>query len=1450
MAHKISIPFWRQLRWSLISAFILLAILPVLLVVGLTLPRLQQQARDHTTDQLQALADLKQEQLAHWLEDGGLVLDVFLADPTEKKLLTDFATAVRPQNLPLPPTASRHDSRQNTINSLLRSTVQTQNIFEVLFLYNANGQIIAASQPSLIGRVVSGRPYFARSLRGNYIQPPYCEIGVDGLTTLITRPLLDADGQTVGVLAGRLKMSTLGQIMTRHTGLGRTGETYLVSQESNYLVTSSRFAAEDYGLTRAYYSEGIQRALQGQDGSGLYGNYHQPAVPVIGVYRWLPELQAGLLAEVAEAEALTAFTLTRNFSLGVALASALVAALLGFYTANRIARPVADLTRVAQALGRGDYEQRATVRTGDEVETLSQALNQMASDIRQAHAGLAASEARFRTLVEQASDGIFITDPQGNYIEVNSSGCQILGYSREEILSMHLRDLISREDLAANPLKWAELQTGQTLLLERRLKRQDGTLIPVEISAKMLPDGHLQGIVRDITARKQAEQVLRESEARYRTVVESQTELICRFLPDTTLTFVNEAYCRYWDKSAEELIGRSFLLLIPGEGRQMAQEHIQSLLAQPRLETKEHPYRFPNGELRWQQWTDYPLFDQAGQVVEFQGVGRDITELKQAELGRERLLAAEREQRLLAETLQEVTLILTSHMSLETVLDEILQQARRLVPCDSLNIALLEDDRLRVVGWQGYQAFGNAEFIANLEQRLADFPLEARVVQSWQPLAVLDTAQEPDWITIDETAWIRSFLVVPICLHERVLGSLRLDSQTPGQLSIAQAQRLLPLANAAAIAMENARLYDLAQRELAERKQAEEALRESEIRYRAIVESSPDLICRFLPDTTLTFVNEAYCRYFGQTREELLGRSFLQLVPPESHEPLKAHLDALAANKLNLSYEHQVITPSGELRWQFWTDQPLLDDSGAVVEFQSVGRDTTERRQAEAAIRESEERFRQIAETIREVFYISNFNALQMLYISPAYEEVWGRSRESLYANPFSFLESIHVDDRQRIRETLARQLEGLETVEEYRIWRPDGTMRWIRDRAFPVPEASGRVSRVTGIAEDITERKRVEQALRLTRFAIDNVAEGMTTVRSDGQIVDLNETVCRRLGYRYEELLTMSIPDIDPDYPHEIWPAHWAEIKEKKHLVFEAYNRTKSGKIFPVEISIAYIEFEGVEYYCSFSRDITERKQAEKALRAYSEQLEEMVANRTRELQVAQERLLRQEKLATIGQISGSIAHELRNPLGAIKQAVFYLQRLYFRGQLVATNPKVKEHLDLMRVEIDTSDRVISDLLEMTRAKAPHPERIELRPLLIEAAERVNLAGDLQLLFDLNPEPFIFWADPVQLRQVLINVLTNADQACAENGQVMISARWLAVEAQAHIQVQDNGCGIEAGLIDKVFEPLYTTKAKGTGLGLSICKQIIEGHGGQITLRSQIKQGTTVEIRLPQPPA
>lgn len=256
--------------------------------------------------------------------------------------------------------------------------------------------------------------------------------------------------------------------------------------------------------------------------------------------------------------------------------------------------------------------------------------------------------------------------------------------------------------------------------------------------------------------------------------------------------------------------------------RQRGQAHQADKLPKQSYELQ---FRTQNGRLHWVDlaMVSIHIDDNAAVVV----TAVDITVRKAASAEREKLFAGERDQRLLAETLAEVTLALTAHTKTDAVLDEILTQAQRIVPYHTALIMLLHGQELRATRWKGYRHLGSEELISTLVQPLDEFPLDAGVIHNQTPVVIPDTHNEPTWVVMKSTAWIRSTLMLPISVHDRTLGLLRFDADTPNEFSQRDVERLAPLANAAAIALENSRLYDQARQEITERKVAEMKLQEA-----------------------------------------------------------------------------------------------------------------------------------------------------------------------------------------------------------------------------------------------------------------------------------------------------------------------------------------------------------------------------------------------------------------------------------------------------------------------------------------------------------------------------------------------------------------------------------------------------------------------------------------------
>ena len=258
----------------------------------------------------------------------------------------------------------------------------------------------------------------------------------------------------------------------------------------------------------------------------------------------------------------------------------------------------------------------------------------------------------------------------------------------------------------------------------------------------------------------------------------------------------------------------------------------------------------------------------------------------------------------------------------------------------------------------------------------------------------------------------------------------------------------------------------------------------------------------------------------------------------------------------------------------------------------------------------------------------------------------------------------------------------------------------------------------------------------------------------------------------------------------------------------------------------------------------ITERRRAEDAAREAQENLlrqqQREKEHIEQELKKAEHKLIRQTRLATIGQVAASIAHELRNPLGAVRNANYFLQR-----RMPEADSIWSEYLNIIEREIGTAERIISTLLEMSRAKDPTAQAVNLNEAVRQAIDRIEGIEGIDLRCSLEPDPFIVKADPAQFQQVLVNLLTNAVQAMDGTGAIDVTAA--LNENFDTITIRDHGPGIAEDVRDEIFEPLFTTKARGTGLGLAICRQLIERHGGTLDLVDAETDGAAFRIRLPR---
>lgn len=407
-----------RLRDNLILYSILLVLIPAAFIGLFTIFQVRNSTIQLYFRELETIASLKGDAVREWLESTEYAMDIIAYGGATADLLNSFGQAAQTGQIDLAQQAELNESLASYIEiseihsdevNVDASDEETRTALTEFIVYTPAGDVIAASDPNQIGKVVSRQPYFTASLtpgeEGHLVHPPFTDLATGSLTMFTTRPI-EANGQIVLVLAGRLSLDELNEIMTERAALGETGETYLISSNNNYFLTPSRFGG--ISSNRSYSSTGIEAGLRGESGQGIYPDYR--GLPVLGVYSYVPELQAAFLTEIDEAEANILFQQIALVIAGTTALAAVAAIVVAFAYANRFSQPIIRLTDVATRLASGDLQQRAKVNVNNEIGTLAGAFNQMANQLQEFIATLDARvQARTRDLATTVEVGRLVT---------------------------------------------------------------------------------------------------------------------------------------------------------------------------------------------------------------------------------------------------------------------------------------------------------------------------------------------------------------------------------------------------------------------------------------------------------------------------------------------------------------------------------------------------------------------------------------------------------------------------------------------------------------------------------------------------------------------------------------------------------------------------------------------------------------------------------------------------------------------------------------------------------------------------------------------------------------------------------------------------------------------------------------------------------------------------------
>jgi len=553
---------------------------------------------------------------------------------------------------------------------------------------------------------------------------------------------------------------------------------------------------------------------------------------------------------------------------------------------------------------------------------------------------------------------------------------------------------------------------------------------------------------------------------------------------------------------------------------------------------------------------------------------------------------------------------------------------------------------------------------------------------------------------------------------------------------------------------------------------------------------------------------------------ELLQKNIFALTPAGEHERIKTDIVVALKAGIIRNVEYVMLKKDGTPFRVELSATVSLGFNYQPAGLLSVVRDITQSKQVQESLQASEERFRQLADHIHEVFWMSNADKSEIIYVSPAYEEIWGQPCTSLYASPRNWIQAVHPDDRQRVLENALTKQATAEYDETYRIIRPDGSIRWIQDRAFPICDAAGNIYRIVGIADDITRRKQAWDALgesEARKKAIMQAAlDGIITFDHEGRMIELNSAAEKIFGFGQSKLIGENVMEVVPA-SFKPWfknglANHFAGDKgpvQGSRIEMPALR--SDGSSFAAEFTITRIKLAGPPMFTLYIRDITQRKRAEAELRA--------LPQRIIKAQEAERSRIAQELHDGINQLIASVKMRLRK----------------IDSSLPDLKPAAREILarcDRLLVKVLDENRRIAhnlrptelDNLGLAAACSSFCNEIQLRTnlkfqcRLIAASQRLPLAVELNLF---------------RIVQEAVNNVEKYARAKSVKLGIRIG------EDSAVLKIQDDGQGFDA----KTLKP---GGKKHHGLGLTNMRERALFLGGNCEIESLPGRGTTITVRVP----
>src|SRR5437899_1963825 len=622
----------------------------------------------------------------------------------------------------------------------------------------------------------------------------------------------------------------------------------------------------------------------------------------------------------------------------------------------------------------------------------------------------------------------------------------------------------------------------------------------------------------------------------------------------------------------------------------------------------------------------------------------------------------------------------------------------------------------------------------------------------------------------------------------------------------------------------------------AERGRAEEALRESEARINLAANAAKLGLWFWNIQNDELWVTEQWRRLFGFAESEPVSFDrVLQVVHPEDRERTKQLVQQMfEGGGGEYENEYRITRTEGSIRWMAGYGSVELDEHGNLALSRGVSRDITKRKIAEEELRESEARFRTVADAAPVLIWMSGPDKL-CTFFNKGWLNFTGRKLEQELGNGWS--EGVHADDFAHCLDVYKNSFDARQPFTmEYRLRRNDGEYRWVLDSGTPHFADDGAFLGYIGSCIDITERKHAQEKFRIV---LDAAPNAMIMVDSAGVISFANAPAATVFGYPLSELIGCDIETLIPERFRDRHPGHrqvFSSQPSKRAMGAgrDLFGRRRDGSEFPVEVGLNPIRTAQGVFVLASVIDITARKQAE---------LEHQRQNME---------LARVGRVAVMGELAASLAHEVNNPSGAMVANASAGQRL-----IAACKVEIGE-LNNLFVDIAADGRrageIVQSIRNMVRKGKVHHALIQIEDIIHDLLRIVHAEAverDVTVSAKVDSDGGRVLADRVQLLQVFLNLTLNAFEAVSA---MRPDARHLVIPAGSNgngesvVSVRDSGPGFPEGLVEQLFEPFFSTKAEGTGMGLAISRSIIEAHGGTLSGENCDNGGACFTVCLPEP--